>query len=143
MKIKTIFQRPILILIMLTSLILVSCLKIKEDKIDGQWIRVKMWDIDPQYKEYWTFSDNVVTVEKEKDTLSADSVLTRIRVLYDDAEYSVSKTINHTYVQITGFTMDEYYTYNKKWQVIDLDKETFSLATSAGTGLIYLEFYND
>jgi hypothetical protein len=121
-----------------------SCAKIKQDKIDGTWIRFNVANIDPEFNEYWIFKNNEVTVEKEEMVLlPGDTVETLQTVVIDKGVYEVSANMTKSFVKLSEFVIGEYYTVNKKWQIIDLDKEIFSLSSTVGPGAQYLEFYRE
>ncbi|MFC2101308.1 hypothetical protein ACFLRZ_05710, partial [Bacteroidota bacterium] len=100
--------------------------------------------IYPELNEYWIFKENEITIEREKMVLIGNDTIETLQTeIYETGIYEVSANMTKSFVKLSGFDMEEYYTFNKKWQVINLDKEVFSLSSTVGPGSQYIEFYRE
>jgi len=134
----------IFIAFFIIALTLSSCAKINQDRIDGTWTRYKPTNINPEFDEFWVFRSSEVIIEKEEMVIMpGDTIATLQRVEYERGFYEVSANIGNTFVKLSGFDRDEFYTFNKKWEIVDLDKEIFSLSSTVGPGAQFIEFYRD
>ncbi len=129
-------KSTIVFLSIISLFILFSCSKMKESKLDGTWTRLRMDTIELPIIEEWSFSGGTLTVHKTYET--PDTTVT-----YDVASYKVKKGLTRTRLEISGFHYDEYYTYNQKWRITELDNEIFGIASEEDKGVRYLEFYRD
>lgn len=121
------------ILITLLAVILFSSCSRREfeQRIEGNWKRIQVENINPTHTEVWIMSGNNTTINRH--SVADTSQVTTI----DQGYYVVERKGIKMYVRLSGFDIS---TLNNSWEIINLTDNLLVILIEVPGGIFLKEF---